>query len=384
MPPTLYTSRKTRLARHVGIHAVWPSLLLLAAPALLAQTTTVQSGNWSDDATWSTGTAPTSTAVTISDGHTVTGDTNISSSSNIVIIGTLDVGTGVSISAGRVNNGVSHAGTINVNGGYFSATYFFNAAGTTFNVNATSGGTVNVATGVGAYTTFNIASSGKLQLGFGGTTTMIVNLATGSHVEFTDDGISRKLSGDWNGATLATNGFRATVDNAALGWIRDGLNGVASSTWDLSTKDSKIVSSTANTGIYAVTSGTVAFDVYSSVVNDADQIQFTSTGGYTFSSDVTFRIDGKDLSGNSADYIGKSYQLFDYASGDYADIQATIASTVWNIDGADYEVSFVNNLATNGTVTVDSLTLVAIPEPSALAALLGLGAFGFSALRRRR
>ena len=59
-----------------------------------------------------------------------------------------------------------------------------------------------------------------------------------------------------------------------------------------------------------------------------------------------------------------------------------MAATVWTIAGNDYDVTFTDNLSTDGTLTVSGLTLV--PEPGAFALLGGLVAMAFTLVRRRR
>jgi hypothetical protein len=60
---------------------------------------------------------------------------------------------------------------------------------------------------------------------------------------------------------------------------------------------------------------------------------------------------------------------------------AALAPTVFNIGGTDYDVVRGNNLNTNGTLTINSLSVV--PEPTTWALLAG-SLTALIACRRRR
>ncbi len=69
---------------------------IFVCQSLMAQTTSTQSGDWDDPTTWVGGTVPTSGAVVIATGHTVTYNADHANVTNTLTISTLDIqGTGV-------------------------------------------------------------------------------------------------------------------------------------------------------------------------------------------------------------------------------------------------------------------------------------------------
>lgn len=353
-------------------------LVILTAPLAFAQTSS-SSGNWTNGAIWAGGNAPASAAVTIGTGHTVAAGAGAdydaaSSTTNLIVNGILDVTTGASINAGRVGatNTAGIAGVINVIGGELSVqsapTYHLNS---TLTINVSGGVFRTVTAGYNntAYATLNLTAGGTVSYVSGNTGTMVTS---------------------WNGGRLVTNtSTQSGTTYPNLFW--DGFKGNTANIWDLSdqataqtfTVTSYMSSAPAATTTGLATTGTVQFDVYSPTSSDKIAITVNTTN-LTFSSGVTFDINGVNLTGNASDYLGKTYRLFDYASGNYSGIQASIASTVWNIDGVNYDVTFTNDLSTTGTLTVAGLALSQIPEPSSVAALAGVAALALVASRRSR
>lgn len=373
---------------------------LVACPLtpLFAQTASVESGAWSDNDTWG-GTPPASVHATITAGHTVNADVNISSAASgdrLSIYGTLNVGEGASlITSGRINNNITTSGTLNLTGGVIHVQLMGNngASGAAvvdnFTLNLSAGSFSTNEGLIGYATTINL-SGGTFNSGGGGfyTGNTVLNLTGGAYVftnGYTGSFNGAMGRGSWNGGRVVTN-TSGSVNNSGLNNLIDPLSTNAANVWDLSDKTTKQTFTGTANAAYSVTNGIVEFDVYSASANDSDQIVMNggASARINFSSSVVFAIEGADLSGEATDYLGVTYKLLDYSSDNYSGVQATIASTIWNIGGADYEVTFTNNLATAGTVTVSELTLALVPEPSSAALLFGLGGLGFAALRRRR
>lgn len=357
--------------------------LLATAPFAFGQTS-VQSGSWSDPITWG-GSVPTSLTFTIDGPHTVTAGSGVTfsnTSTNPFVYGTLNVNNGASLTVRRINSGADSregARTINVNDGGFLSMEF--GAGT-FNVE--SGGHLEFRGNSIGSGTINIKAGGTVRALQGGTSNQVYNL-NGGHLIY-ENGLTDIGTITWTGGTVTSNGFGSGINSNRMSRFVAGLNSNAANVWNLSSKTEKVVAvvpSGSNVGSFSIDKGTVEFDVYSSALNDSDQIKFENSGRLNFTADVTFNINGVNLSGAVGDYLGQTYKLLDYTSGSYSDVLASISSTVWTIGGSDYDVTFINNLATDGSITVDGLTPSQIPEPSTIAVLAGIGALGFTALRRR-
>lgn len=376
--------------------------LLATAPFAFAQTASQSSGNWSTGSIWSTGTAPTTTNVTISAGTTVTADTSFSATSgNLSIFGTLNIGTGTAITtSGDINNnlgaGVTSSGILNINGGSLSVR-LIGSSGVSTTTDTSNNFTINLSAGsltttntsaIGYATTINV-SGGVFNSAAGGSNVnnVVLNLSNNGKVVFTTGivgAFGNFSSFTWNGGTLVTNSSTG-LGASATTKLFNGLKNNATNVLVLSSQTTK---QTLALGVGTVaasgTQGTIAFNVYSSSANDNDLISSTGAN-FGLSSNVKLKIEGLSLTGSAADYLGKTYQLFNLTgTGGYTGLDASISSTVWNIGGSDYDVTFTNNLATDGTLTVAGLTLSQIPEPSTVAILAGIGALGFAALRRRR
>lgn len=99
----------------------------------------------------------------------------------------------------------------------------------------------------------------------------------------------------------------------------------------------------------------MAFNIYSSTNNDSDVFDWNNPGNsLSLTSGVDISISGVSLAGVAADYVGKSYKFFDLSS--YTNINPTISATTLNIGGTNYPVTWVNNLAVDGTFTIAALT----------------------------
>lgn len=328
-------------------------------------------GDWSDGATWQGGTPPANTNFTIQGGDVVTAtgvDFTISQNPNIN--GTLTIGAGSNMTVGRLAGDGN--GTVNVNnaailqadryatginmiintGGYFYLTSLGNPASIT---------TVN--TGGVWEADSNAAFNGEENL-FGGT--IIQNNATVRGI------------GNWTSGTVITNGGTVT-SNTEAGLFVSQMTTPAH-VLQVSDQDTATTFTFGNSFLDSFTGGTLRFGVYSAATNDSDRIAST---GIDLDIPVDTIVEFDDqvaLPGVAADYLGSSYQLFDDPNS-FDDIAPTIAASVWTIGGLDYNVSFTDNLAVDGTLTVSDLSV--IPEPTVAVGILGLVGFLVAWTRRR-
>lgn len=111
---------------------------------------------------------------------------------------------------------------------------------------------------------------------------------------------------------------------------------------------------------FAVTGGTLNFDLLSSVSFD----QILGSGSGTFSlTDATLALSGLTS-------VGGTYQLFDGFGG---------VNVITNLTITGLAAGWTADLDITGLLTVS-----AVPEPSAYAAIAGAVLLGVAALRRRR
>ncbi len=340
---------------------------------------TVTGGSFSDDSIWDTGTAPANSNYTISAGDTVTATgVTITGNQDPNIFGTFNVNSGSTFSARRVNNGQTVSGGIlNINtGGSFTTQRFAPANPGDLTVNVNDGGSLTV-TSLIARTTININPGGVATLSSTGATEV---LQGGTLITTSSGPIAPST---WNTGTFVTNtsslGTATEAGNFASRLSSNGANLL-----DLSNQGSKQIFSVGRSSqllSFNATDGIIEFNVYSSATDDSDLMAQQLLGGdFDLSSDVLLRFeDFGPLGGAASDYLGVSYQLFD-DTNDYADIVPTLDAAVWNIGGLDYDVTFTNNLALDGSLVVSNLVAV-IPEPSGILILL---AGASAALFRRR
>ena len=330
-------------------------------------------GSWTSTSTWDSKGIPLNSSLTVKAGDTVTA-TNVTldgAAQHPVVYGTLNINSSTFTNIGRFNyTGTSGGGIVNINNSTVVAAYFWSGSssitaninnGSVVTANTSSSTMVNVNTGG----TFNNASgsAGTISI-LGGTLINTAGSATTS------------LIAAWNGGTDVINTTSQSYSTS------DPLNNLwssnANNVLDLSSKTSK-QTYTTNNSTFTAKGGILRMHVYSSAANDSDLMTYVTSGTYKIPSAVTLQFaDQGPLPGTIADYLGKSYKLFN-VSGSYSTITPVLAATQWNIGGAEYNVTFANTLSTNGTLTVSTLT--AAPEPAVLS-LLGVG--GIMALRRRR
>jgi hypothetical protein len=299
--------------------------------------------------------------------------------------GTLNVNTGASILTRYLNSAsTSTTGVINVNGGSLS----------TQRVHPNGTGSLTINVSGGSMSTYGTISNGGLAAIHtlnlsGGTYTsagrdfLATTHITGGKLIMAGGAGASILDSDstWNGGTIVTNsstgssGYMLTAEGTQLMnlWSTTDVNVLQLS--DKTTKQTLTFQGNAT-----ATQGQLHVNIYSSTANDNDVLGAFGTNSLNLNSGVDITLSGVSLAGTTGDYIGKSYKLFN--STLYTGIQATVTSTVLNIGGTDYSVDWINTLSTDGTLTIANL--YNIPEPSTYALLLGVGALGYIAFRRRR
>jgi PEP-CTERM motif-containing protein len=367
--------------------AMWVGLALLAVAsgALAATYTSDGSGDWDDPNTWDAAGIPATAFFRIRAGDTVTADgVTLSSLHNTEILGTWNIEGSSTFGVNRLNYGLDAltpgAAIINISDGSSLTAAVINRSTTLWGV------TVNVNDGGYLKTTDAIAlyNSGVVNVNVGGTyePTWIwgnVNLHGGTIIHPANSTAYVSLTpANWSGGTLIVNpGTSATVSNGVGDDLALGLTNHAGNILDLSNQASKQRLSFQDSDELTISQGTIQFNVYSSTDDDSDFMHawMPSLGS---GSHVVLE-DGVPLTGVAADYIGSSYDLLQSYNLAALTIAPTVDTPIWNIGGQDYTVSFTNNLATDGTLVVGSLTLV--PEPATMG-LLALG--GVALLKRRR
>lgn len=332
----------------------------LATTASAALTYSAQSGAWSDTGTWTGGIVPT-VEFQIGATHTVTA-TGVSWGNwtkSPFVYGTLNL-DGVSVfNANTVNNNATTVGgVINVNSG---------AALNPVRIEPAAGGdlTVNVNTGGVFVITSTMTGTAKINVYPGGTATFnglgtgVQNLRGGRIINvsstFTFTEPEAWDSGEFVPNTSSfTSSTRRDKFQIALQYNPVNL-------LNLSNKQVK-QTLTAGQDLTFTTACTIRANVYSSTAGDNDNFAFTAAYKFKLSSPVTLRIedcdaDGYVLPGVVADYLNKKYTLVTYTTAtDFSKIVPTLAPVTWRIGGKDYGVTFQNDLATDGSVTVTGLT----------------------------
>ena len=370
---------------------VYATALIALSCTARAQIQSAQSGSFTDTSTWVGGVVPTTGTFNVNDTHIVTADSGTvwnSAGSGFNVFGTLNINTGASLTSGtgRLNDGSpTTTGIVNINGGSLSVNRIFASSATgniTVNLFSGSLSVTSAATTLSGGETINVSGGTMILAGsLAGTTKF--NMTGGSSVI---NGLSRWGSiNTWTGGTITTNNS-TSMNSSGMAAFIDDFNSSSTNIWNLSSLSAKQTFSYTNANsAYTVTSGTIEFDVYSATANDNDLLSLTngSLSKIMFSSNAHFNINDVNLSGTAASYIGSTYQLLNFSatSNTYTGVLATLDPAVWNIGGQDYNVGFTNNLATNGSITVASLT--AVPESSTFG-LVTLALVGIAGLRRRR
>lgn len=338
-------------------------------------------GDFATDSTWALGNVPTG-AFQVQAGDTVIANAglNYSTANNNIVYGTLTVNSGASIVMGQMNNAVVSNSTINVAGGILTMNRFNAQTGSANNVVNVTGGTLTHTNNTQIlHHTINVSGSGVFRTNAVNAASSPIHLSGNGTIIFENVAkIGSGASMTWNGGTVFLSSGAAysasDVTRMIVPWASNAANVLA-----LSSQASK-QTITFNSGVSA-TQGIMAFNVYSSITNDSDLVAFSASNTLSLGSGVELRINGLSLTGAPEDYLGQSYQLFSMNNGDYGNINASVASTIWTIGGGNYEIDWINNLATNGTLTIGAIT--AIPEPSSFGALGGVVALTLASSRRR-
>lgn len=180
----------------------------------------------------------------------------------------------------------------------------------------------------------------------------------------------------YTGGTLAN--FYGVTDQGMRDLVAANFGNSAAKTIDINNQRVAATAQTLDLGTADLTAslGTLQFDIYGTTTAD----QLIGAGVFDLESGVLIDIGYAGGLINATALNGQTYQLFDLT--DYSGLDATVASTVWDDGTQSYNVAFTNNLATNGTITISSLT--AIPEPSSFALAFGATALLFASQTRRR
>lgn len=342
--------------------------------------------------------------------------------------GTLDVRSVVNISAPIVVNGgtllfgaatspsradltVGSSGTVNISGnGVFVGS--LSGSGIVTNTGANANFSVG---GLSNDTTYSGQLTGALnfqKLG-GGTTTL-----TGAGNNYTGTTIvgqgTLAVSGsgalptgtavDIQGATGTLNISGLTASSLTIG----SLTSIANSSVVLGSKNLIVgnASSTAAAGIISGEGGSLTknglgtltlsgANTFTGGVLVNNGTLATSTTGTFGSGDVTVADGARLTFGNNSSLFDTGTLFFDKDSASsiislsfsgaetFSKIQDTVSSTF--LDSGTYTADDLNTFFSTSVFTgAGSITLSAIPEPGASAAIAGLGILGFAALRRRR
>lgn len=336
-------------------------------------------GDWSVGSTWATNTVPTGLwEIQSGDTVDVVAGTSVTATTGNVY-GTLNIASGATATYARFGNSTTAGGIIN-SAGNLRATRLIGSVAYTVNI---TDGTFTLVDGVqmgttnsGSPLTFNV-SGGVSYLGAPSFTSGTQITLSGGTIIFTNglNGLGTTVMPNtaWNGGTIVVNKASGLVS-----LMNNQLNNADGNRLQLSNQSAKV--SYALTAAATATDGGLVFNVFSSTANDNDQI--TSTYSLNLGSSVQIDLLGQSLTGVAGDYLGATYKLFDLT--DYSKLDATISSTVWNIGGEDYDVAFTNNLKTDGSVTVASLTLATVPEPSTVALFAGIAVVAGAVCRRNR
>ncbi len=318
-------------------------------------------GNFTTGSTWSGGVVPTGDFQVLP-GDTVKSDSSLtydSATTNNIVRGTLIVGGGSEITMGRLNNGLVVSGsTVQVGGGSLSISRIGAASGSSNNLLRVVSGTAtlrepNLVTG--SHLTVQVDADGHFLAGGSINGPLTLN---GGTVYFANNAKLTSNAVVWNGGTIvlssgaAYNSFESnTLFNA---WKTNDANVLALS--DETSKRTVTLGSSGSNPTISATQGTLSFNVYSATNNDNDQLALAGTSSLSLSSGVDLRVEAPLLTGTPSNYVGRTYKLFNIATGYYANLTPTVTTTRWVIGGTGYQVNWTNTLASNGSLTVASLT----------------------------
>lgn len=362
------------LLRRCG-HSVSPlraaaSLAALFAPIALHATNSngVGGGNFNEPSTWSGGVVPTGVFQVLA-GDTVSTPSPFiydSPSSNNTVRGRLLVLSGSSVTMGRLNNGlVVSNSTVHVAAGALSLGRIAAASGSANNVLRVSSGVLtlrdaNVVTG--AHTAVHVGVTGHLFAGGGINGPLTLD---GGKIYFANSAKKTGSAFTWNGGTVVLSSgsaYNASEANSVFNpWKTNAGNILAFS--NETTKRTVTFGTGSSNPALSANLGMMSFNIYSPTNHDSDRLDIAGTGSLTLGSGVNIRINGLSLPGAAADYLGRTYKLFDIASGNHSGLTPTVTPTRWIIGGTGYQVGWTNTLASNGSLTVASLTPIGVIDP---------------------
>lgn len=363
----------------------------MSAASVSGQSLTSGSGDWNDSSIWAGGTVPTLVdAFQIQAGHTVDAnglgliqDNNASSD----VYGTWNIGAGTSVVMGRLNREVlSPNAEININGGDLSVSVFAPNSGSNMTVNLTAGFftvrdtfAFGNSSGSDRAWTLNI-TGGTFHLYTGDFNNVArgnaMHLGAGGHIVFENNppGVTQGMpytiaqtrhltrAGSWTGGTITTN-TRTIVGNNATRFLHAGTE---PSAWSSHPDNVLAISSNSSAQVFTIedspaftaNQGILRFRIYSANQNDNDQIVLAGNTALTLTDGVQLQIEGFELSGDINDFIGTSFKLMTAPS--YGTLEATIVTDMLVVDGGEYVVTWINNLSTDGTIVIESLTGIAV------------------------
>ncbi len=383
---------------------------MTAAAATYYNSAANANGDWFDTATWAGQTVPVNgiQGVKIVTGSTVTAssvnpDTGVTwdglaspTNMSLFVAGTLNISADKTKNTRSAFTNVQYlssvagdtAGTININGGAvtaFSCSQDGNLT-TLLTINVTNGGSLTLNYSGGS----PVAKWATIVVGMGGTYTGR-SLSPTSTGQFKLNGgtyinnyvnqpslLSEWKSGEVIIAGVGTTNYRSNFQDLATSLSSDSRNVLSFASTGTVAKHT--LTSNSNYS-FSVTQGNIIFNVYSSGANDCDLISVSGTGDISMTSDVLISVRGVNLTGTAESYVNKVYRLINEGTPSYGNVLATLNSAVWTISGQDYNVTFTNNLSTNGTLTVASIT--AVPEPAAFG-MTALGCFAMILCRPSR
>lgn len=348
------------------------------------------------------GTAINGGTLTVANGGTLgfTGSTNTLTSANILTTGTstINIQSGGTISNLTVSSGGST--TINISGTVgmsrndpYNGSLGYTANDSSITINVNSGGVLNYGgRSLGGSLTNNQQST--------------INIAGGTF-NYTNTQSSQNMASSTTGASVVMTAGTMDLRGRSIGWysangqsitwtggtianvygsgginaqILDDFGDGASQVIDINNQIASGTAQSWNIGntTMSATQGKIQFDIYSTTSSDSIA---GGTGLLDLGAGVT--IDLGYVGGAIADpndFLGKNYVLFSGFSS-YAALNATVSSALWNDGIQTWEVTFLNNLSANGSVTITGIT--AVPEVSTWH-LFALGLSGLMIARRRR
>lgn len=315
------------------------------------QSTTINSGSWDDPAVWEGGNVPSpETSFIIAADHTVTaeglGIIQDNNSVASIVYGTLSIGEGASLTTSRLNRDVD-GGTFNIDGGELTINRFWDSSGFTINVNAGRMRTLEDHSFVAQGYTINI-NGGTLETesrSFRGTDSSIHINGGKLIMRAGANDIATLRSGSWTTGTVAVAGV---MDGrlVSLLWASHPENIL-----EVSLNNHADQLTTSSQHNLSSNQGILRFNIYSANANDNDKLVANAGATFSFGSGVELQIGGNDLPGSIQDYMGVSYKFFEVEN--YSNITPTVADSTITISGKEYHVTWQDNLAVDGTLTLN-------------------------------